>query len=199
MEIIAAFRWDSTKKSISYMAVDENYQVRVIPVITKLHLNNLTSFYSEAENIINSFFREIEAIYRGNPNCNINIEYKIVGHGSPAYHYHTKMHKPSERTEFVRKSFFDNFKNCKNKNHSLQLAENQYRINLKKPTLTEFKAGLDNLELIEKKKNNAYQYHLWALLLHATKSNYKKEINKLTRILKPAKEYQIDKKKHRSA
>lgn len=198
MDIIAAFRWDSSEKSISYMAVDENFRVRIIPVITKLPKNNLSSFFLEAKNIINSFFTEIETIYRGNTECNISIEFKIVGHGSPAHHYHTKMHKPNESTEFVRKSFFDGFDQCKEKNHSLQLAEKQYRTNLKKPRLTEFKAGLDNLHLIEKKKNNAYQYHLWALILHATKSNYKKEITKLTKILKPEKERQIDKKKHQS-
>lgn len=199
MNIIAAFRWDSTEKSISYMVIDENFRVRVIPVITKLPKTILKSFFPEAKNIINSFFREIENIYRGNPNCNISIEYKIVGHGSPAHHYHTRLHKPTESTEFVRKTFFDDFEQCKEKYPSLQLAEKQYRTNLKKPALTEFKRGLDDLNLIEQKKNNAYQYHLWALVLHATKSNYHKEITKLTKILKPEKEQQIDKKKLRSA
>lgn len=199
MDIIAAFRWDSTDKSISYMVIDDNFRVRVIPVITKLTKTNLNSFFSESKNMINSFFKEVENIYRGNPNCNVSIEYKIVGHGSPAHHYHTKMHKPSEHTEFVRTTFFNDFDQCKEKYPSLQLAEKQYRTNLKKPALTEFKSGLDNLDLIEQKKNNAYQYHLWALILHATKSNYHKEITKLTKILKPEKEQQINKKKHRVA
>ncbi|HAT1998351.1 TPA: hypothetical protein I8Z84_000064 [Legionella pneumophila] len=194
MDIIAAFRWDSSEKSISFMAIDENYSVRIIPLNTKLPKNNLNQLFQEAENTIKGFFKEIETIYRGKPDANIRIEYKIVGHGSPAHHYHTKMHKPSDSTEFVRKSFFETFNDYKSA-YSLRLAEKQYRTNLKKPALTQFKAGLDNLELIEKKKNNAYQYHLWALILHATKSNYAKEITKLTKILKPEKVQQIDKKK----
>lgn len=62
MDIIAAFRWDSTDKSISYMVIDDNFRVRVIPVITKLTKTNLNSFFSEAKNMINSFFKEIENI-----------------------------------------------------------------------------------------------------------------------------------------
>ena len=149
MDIIAAFRWDSSEKSISFMAIDENYSVRIIPLNTKLTKNNLNKLFQEAENTIKRFFKEIETIYRGNPDANIRIEYKIVGHGSPAHQYHTKIHKPSDSTEFVRKSFFENFNDYK-MGYSLHLADMQYRTNLKKPALTDFKTGLDHLDLNQK-------------------------------------------------
>ena len=118
MDIIAAFRWDSSSdKSISYMIIDKDYQIRTMPVIIKTSQKDLDSFKKEAEQAIQSFFEEIEKTYRGNNDCLITIEYKIVGNASPASHYHTQMHKPSNRTEFVRSTFFDYFQ----KAYQLQL------------------------------------------------------------------------------
>lgn len=181
------------------MIIDKDYQIRTMPVIIKTPQKDLDSFKKEAEQAIQSFFEEIEKTYKGNEDCFITIEYKIVGNASPASHYHTQMHKPSNRTEFVRSTFFDYFHKAQIKNQLLQLADKQYRSNLKKPALTEFQEGLNNLHLVEKKRSSAYQYHLWAIILHATKSSFKKELKKLMKILKPVQDLQIDEKKRHSA
>ncbi len=200
MKRIAGFRWDGSGKTISYMVIDEHYQIRCVPVIKKLDTENQKKFQDEAEKVIQEFFTEIENIHRTNSDA-IKIEYRIVAHGSPAALFQTKMHKPSKQTEYVKEKFFEQHErvNQKNGNGSLQLAKSQWRAKLKKPALTEFNDGLYRLHVVKKKKNNAYQCHLWALTLHATKSNYKKLLKKLTKALLPAQDSQKAKKKRRAA
>src|SRR5579872_1466808 len=113
MKIIAALCWDGSKdKAISYMIIDDKYQVRCTPVIKRLGTNGIKSFEREAKEIIKIFFREIKDIQNGN-NSKAKIEYKIVGHANPANQFHTQMHKPSARTEYVRKCFLDQFRSSK--------------------------------------------------------------------------------------
>ena len=200
MEITAAFLWNSTEKSISYIIIDEDYDSLVQPTTTKeIKQGDLKAFCSNTQKVIQTFFDRIKDVYNEQPGCTIKIEYKIVGHGSPAQPYHTQLHKPSDNTEFVRKKFFELFHDISEKNKSIVLADTQYRTKLKKPELAEFKKGLDGLHLVPKVKGNAYVYHLWALALHATKSNYKKQLKKLTQIVKPVKEIEKDERKRRKA
>lgn len=199
MNIKAAFYWNGSKdKSISYMIIDNNFQIRLDPVIKKLDPKNFDSFKREAIKTISSFFSEIEDIYRADKNNNITIEYKIVSHGSPVILHDAKIHKPSDRTEFVKEQFNQHYKRIKISNDSLKLAS-QFKKNLTKPALIEFKENLNNLHIVIKQKNNAYQYHLWALALHATKSTYKKVLKKLTKAVMPEQIEQKDKKKRYAA
>lgn len=197
MSIIAAFLWNgSNDKSISYMIIDDNYLVRHNPVITKLHSRDLNSFKHDANEIIQTFFAEIKHISQAKKNSNITIEYKIVSHAAPVNQYDVKIQKPSDRTEFVRDKFNEYYNRASTCNGSLQLAS-QYRKKLIKPYLDEFKNHLNELHIVNKEKNNAYKYHLWALALHATKSNYEKKLKKLTITIRQAQvELKDEKKRH---
>lgn len=130
---------------------------------------------------------------QSNQNCRVKIEYKIVGHGSAAHLYHTQTHKPSDRTEYVRETFFEKFNGLKS--DLLTLADSQLRKKLENSALKEFKEGLVSLQLIEL----AYQVHLWAIALHATQSTYKSKLKKLTKALLPVQEIKTSTKKRRSA
>ncbi len=178
MDIIAAFRWDSSEKSISYMIVDQEFNIRTTPVIRKLNGLNLDEFKNSAEQLINDFFDEITKLCEGKNNFHVLIEHKIVGSASPAGLYHTEMHKPSGKTEFVRDSFHACVEVINRKNNSIKLAK-QLRSDLKNPLLKEFKECLRNYRVVEKQRGNGFLYHLWALALHITQSTYAKKIKDL--------------------
>ncbi|KTC73146.1 hypothetical protein [Legionella bozemanae] len=84
MDIIAAFRWESSKdKSLSYLIIDEDFKKRVEPKIIKLNHLNFELFQKEAKEFIREFYSQIEMLYFQNKNnCSILIEYKIVGSGN---------------------------------------------------------------------------------------------------------------------
>ncbi len=108
MSIVAAFCWDGSRnKSISYMIIDDKYRVRHDPVIKRLNPKDLDSLKREADNVINTFFTEIEKLSQANKGSNITIEYKIVGHAAPVNQYHVEIQKPSDRTEFVKNKFVE--------------------------------------------------------------------------------------------
>lgn len=109
------------------------------------------------------------------------------------------MHKPSDETEFVRSEFLRCHKQLIG-HGSVELAK-QYRKKLKKPELDEFKKEITGLELIDGKRGNAFQFHLWSLALHATKSNFKTKIRKLKKALTQTQQQgvQKDKRKPRAA
>ncbi|KTC73147.1 Uncharacterised protein [Legionella bozemanae] len=74
--------------------------------------------------------------------------------------------------------FHNYFQKVNDQIKSIQLAP-QYRTKLKNPFLKQFKVSLEDCELVKNKKGKAYEQHLWALALHATKSTYPRQIKKL--------------------
>lgn len=197
MKIIAAFFWDGSKdKSISYMIIDESYRVRCSAVMMKLRSDDIKTFKCDANEMIQKFFKEIKDIQNGNKS-EVSIEYKIVGHANPTSQFHTKMHKPSDRTEYIRKCFLDHFKSAGG-NGKLKLAA-QYRKKLTKPALTDFKKQINDLQLVDNVKGHAFKCHLWALALHATKTNYPKKLQKLKKALIQNTVAQKDTSKRRAA
>jgi len=180
MSIVAAFHWNgSNEKSISYMIIDGNFNLRAGPTLKTLNSQNFNLFKKEAEQAVKEFFDEIETLHKGK-DCEIKLEYKVVNQATPVRQYSTRLNKPSKWTEFVDKKFREFFA-LKNKIiGSLQLAK-QYRRKLKKPELDHFKEKICGLNIVAANGKTAYQHHLWAIALHATKSNYQQKLRKLTK------------------
>ncbi|HAT9071434.1 TPA: hypothetical protein JBB39_12445, partial [Legionella pneumophila subsp. pneumophila] len=116
MDSTAAFFWNSTEKKLSYMVINSNLQTRVKPQTTgKLKELDSKTLKNEISKMIKSFYDEIEKIFESSPNHNITIEWKIVNSGNPAPLFNTKLHKPSDSTNFVSNLFDKYFNELKEK------------------------------------------------------------------------------------
>lgn len=194
--ITATFFWQrADNKCISFMIIDNAYRLRVGPISKKLNYKNFNFFTLEAEKIIKQFFQEIESLRIGNQD-KIVIERKILN-PIPSFLLES-LHPSSFETEFVNVKFMDYFHRLKEKNPHVQLNK-QLRKKLSGKALSEFKNKLYALQIISTQKNNAYQWHLWALALHVTNSNYQAILRKLSKTLSPTPVVSKGKRKRHAA
>lgn len=160
------------------MIIDRELNVRVMPVSQKLNKLTWNEFKVHAEKLIDDFYNEISMICENKSGCSILIEHRIVGSASPAGLYNTQLHKPSDRTEFVRDLFHNRYERINKKFSSVKMAK-QLRSDLKKTILKDFKKCLIHCEIIDKQRGNGYLSHLWALALHTTKTSLQQKTKEL--------------------
>jgi hypothetical protein len=140
----------------------------------KIHYlpNGVISFRRYAKSIIKNFFSQIEALPKSQKNP-IKIEHKIVFHAK-----HIPYLTPAKESLFVYKVFMKHAKKLKSKSRYVVI-EPQLRKLLSHKPLRSFKKNLRSMELVSRKRNTGFEYHLWAVAMHATKTSYSAKLNLL--------------------
>lgn len=178
--ITTAFHWNAADKSISFMAIDNNFQLVIKPEKHNLDEISFAYFARSVAKIIENFYHELELLAAKNPKVKIKIEYKIV---HPVSEELSDYYSPSRFSSFVHKQFFHQHALAKATINKLFLSQ-QLRTRLKRPPLDIFKKSLKTWGVVKPTKYNQYQYHLWVLATHATKSNYEKILKRLHKSLR---------------
>ena len=140
--IIAALLWDTNNRSISYMIINNRYQVLVSPQKHNLGPQGFAAFARQAAEVIDTFFEKVIAASREEDNCPILIEYKIV---HPISHALVTFYQPSPRSDFVRKQFLSCYEKIKKTHQDIVLSQ-QLRSRLRRPELDRFKNTLKKLQ-----------------------------------------------------
>lgn len=180
MSLSAAFRWDSTTKEISFLFLDSNqFQLRAGgPQKFKI-----TSTI-DIDNALTSFTNELAALNQGGI-----VEFHILSHASPVVYTRGQyQYRPAQFSTYVEGEF-----NLKTSQYPNWVRQSQLRKELKKPALTKFKNGLNDLNLWSHGQG-AYLAHLWALSLHCTKGTHKKELKNLWLTFKQVTGTRVQKK-----
>ncbi|EEZ96019.1 TPA: hypothetical protein VAI00_001381 [Legionella pneumophila] len=170
MDIRTSFYWDAKSKSIHYLICDltgNEFNLLVEP--TKLNMN-LNDFKNNVQETIQEYFNQLINL---NPQ-NITIEYKILASGSPAQLLH-KYRNTTDYSEIVKNTFEIAVKHNANLPMHLQ---KQTKSLLTGESLNQFKTILHRLGLINSMRKDAYKWHLWSILIHATDSTYNEKIRK---------------------
>lgn len=173
--IKAAFLWDVGNCDISFMCIDQHFNILLSAKKYHLDAKNLANFKLKTYKVINSFYRQIYLIYKSNPSANFKIEYKILHDVSTETDTY---YEPNEKSIYVKKIFLEKYALNKARIMPMMLAQ-QLRNRLKRPALDIVKKVLKHLRLVKPNRKNNYEYHLWILALHTTKSNYKKIIKRM--------------------
>lgn len=173
MTVIAAFLWNkSPRPSISTMIFDkEDIQFLSTPNI-KYFPESYLRFRKASKNVIKDFFSQIKDIQKKHKQ-NIVIEFKIVfqAHEIPYL-------IPAKESLFVYNTFIYFTKIIKRKNKKIRI-QPQLRRKLSGKELKHFKNELRSLHLVRRKRETSFEYHLWAVALHATSSNYEEKLVKI--------------------
>lgn len=159
------------------MIIDHQFHPVAGPRKYHLETLNFKNFTQKADKIVNSFYRALIHAYHAHPHFDVKIEYKIVHQVS---HELADFYKPSDRSDYVRKKFMQIYAITKSVVVPMKLSQ-QLRSRLKRPELDEFKKSLRKMHVVKPSRTNTYQYHLWILATHATKSNYKKILKRLSK------------------
>ncbi|MCB0419462.1 MAG: hypothetical protein KDD61_00590 [Bdellovibrionales bacterium] len=168
-KMIAAFHWDSSKKEVSTLFVeDKTWKVRNRPKNIKCNsTTNHSVFTKNANDAISDFFNEINNLQTlGNT---VLVEYKIVSGSGPIVRYKNRFAKQGVESDFVEKTFKTYLSQYKLKHRSL-------RTNLKKEALSEFTKMIKGLNLMGSNRGEAFKHRVWAVALHATKKTYSKKV-----------------------
>ncbi|KTD18240.1 hypothetical protein [Legionella jordanis] len=171
MDIRTSFYWDAKSKSIHYLIYDftENeFNLLVEPRQLDMNLND---FKNNVQKTVQEYFEQLISL---NPQ-NIKIEYKILASGSPAQLFQ-KYRTTSDYSEIV-KTIFETAVEEFNANVSINLQPQTKSLLTGKP-LNQFKNILHRLGLINSMRKDAYKWHLWSILIHATNSTYNEKIRK---------------------
>jgi hypothetical protein len=177
MSIIAAFYWTkSPRHSISTLIFDDETVDILSPAKIDYLPQNDMSFQKAAKLCIQQFFSEISKLNRIYQQP-ISVEFKIVFKVHEIFYM-----QPSDESQFVYDFFNKIFKQTKSKIKSLKLRP-QLRKRLSGKSLKHFKKELRTMALIIRKRNTGYQYHLWALALHATNMTYLSKLKKIKKNL----------------
>lgn len=169
--VVAAFRWDSGRKEISFLFLDASqFQLRGGGP-QKFKINSTT----DIDNAIDAFVVELQALQQGGI-----LEFHILNHGAPVVHYNRGQgtYGPSQFSTYIYGEF-----QLKTQPFQNWVKQSQHQRELKKPALTKFKNGLKDLSLW-RHSQGAYVAHLWALSLHCTKGSHKKELKNLWQTFK---------------
>lgn len=177
-KMTAAFLWDGTNKSISFMMIDHQYRILKNPQKYNLKVADLNAFKQKVEKVIKAFYHEIILLAKSHPHYNVNVEYKIVHIVADDL---GGFYQAGEQSEFVRQFFIKMYALTKSKVLSMKLCQ-QMRSRLKRPELDAFKQSLKEIDLVKPSRKNTYQYHLWILATHATKSNYELILKRLLKV-----------------
>jgi len=170
MSIVAAFLWQkSPKQSISTLIVDEDTLTVYSRPKKFIFSKKLFSFSRESKKVINHFsdhLMKLATKYQKK----ITVEYKIV------FLVNTiSWMNPARESKAVLTLFLKAIKKIQKKYPNVMLAP-QLRRKLSGKSLVMFKRELRKLELVSRKRNTGYEYHLWAIALHATASSYDKKL-----------------------
>ncbi|HAU4024256.1 TPA: hypothetical protein F7051_03235 [Legionella pneumophila] len=173
MEITTAFHWDTKSKSIRYLIVDtEEFEILSGPVLYKMPDRN---FEAQAEKIINEYFQKIIQLQPDS----ITLEHKILADAAPAYPTNSwtfKMNQ-SPRSEFIKTQYRNKVDELLEQQITIKLSPQVHSL-LEGQSLELFKKRLLDLRLINTLTRDAYKWHLWAIFLHATNSNYGEIVRK---------------------
>ncbi len=170
MSIVAAFLWQkSPTQSISTLIFDED-TLTVYSRPKKFTLSKkLFSFSRESKKIINNFSDHLIRLSTKYQK-KITVEYKIV------FLVNTiSWMSPARESKAVLRLFRKAIKKIQKKHANIVLAP-QLRRKLSGKSLLMFKRELRKLELVSRKRNTGYEYHLWAIALHATSTSYNKKL-----------------------
>ncbi len=171
MDIRTSFYWDAKSKSIHYLICDftENeFSLLVEPRKIDMNLND---FKNNVQKTVQEYFDQLISF---NPQ-DIKIEYKILASGSPAQLFQ-KYRTTSDYSEIV-KTIFEKLAKEFNANDSIIL-QPQTKSLLTGESLNQFKNILNRLGLINSTRKDAYKWHLWSILIHATNTTYSEKIRK---------------------
>lgn len=177
MSIVAAFLWNKSPRTyISTMIFDEDtMEVFTLPKIEFFAKGYLT-FRRQAKKSILAFFNDIIKAY-SKKRKTVRLEFKIVAEVSDIPYMY-----PAKESRYVRKVFLYYAKKTKQKIKRLKVSP-QLRSKLTGRALRIFKRELKSLYLVQRRRDTGYEYHLWAVALHATASTYLEKINRVRRIL----------------
>ncbi|HAU0261040.1 TPA: hypothetical protein JBF32_00965 [Legionella pneumophila] len=171
MDIRTSFYWDAKNKSIHYLICDftENeFNLLVEPRKIDINLND---FKYNVQKAVREYFDQLNSF---NPQ-DIKIEYKILASGSPAQLFQ-KYRNSSDYSEIVKTIFETGVKEF-NANFSIKL-QPQTKSLLTGEPLNQLKNILHRLGLINSMRKDAYKWHLWSIMIHATNSTYNEKIRK---------------------
>lgn len=164
MALTAAFRWDVGAKEITYMVHDlSNLRRRV-----QLTRHAVTT-QQAAYNAILQFQTDLNAL-----NAKGAVEYLILNTNAP---WQTQQN-PSQLSVYIKTTFDNAVGSLPGWTRASQMKRE-----LKKPELTKFKSGLRDLQLLSARPK-ACEWHLWSVLLHATKGTHRKDLQKLWQAVK---------------
>lgn len=169
MSLIAAFLWrKSPKLSICTLMFDsETMKIISSPKIVYFS-KKLFSFRSEAKQIINEFvfqLMQFSKVYK-----NIFIEFKIVFDVSDMSWF-----KVSNKSRFVNGFFIKSVAKIQRTNPHIKLRA-QLRQKLSGRALKHFKRELRLMNLVSRRRDTGFEYHLWTVALHATPKTYEKKL-----------------------
>lgn len=170
MDIKTAFYWDVKKKNICYLVCDSTQNeinLLIEPTVIKI---NSSDFEVEANKTIQNYF---DRIINFQPQ-NVTIEYRILSSGSPAQVF--QKYRKSDYSEIIKDTFENLVK--KNRSHVSINLQQQMKSILTRNSLDQFKIILFKLGLINTIHKDAYKWHLWSILIHATNTNYPEKIRK---------------------
>lgn len=173
MRLIAAFMWSKAKRnSISTLIFDTD-DIKVLSPPTKHFLpKNYFSFRQSIRKITNDFFQQIIELNKQSEKS-VSVEFKIV------FRTHEIAYmKASADSLYVLKYFMQCVKKTKKKIKNIEL-QPQLRKRLTGRSLKLFKKELQSLYLVSRKRNGGFEYHLWAIALHATKATYADKLRQI--------------------
>jgi hypothetical protein len=170
MDIKTAFYWDVKDKKICYLACDlTKNEINLLIEPTKINID-INDFENQANSVIQNYFDQIIDFQPQN----IKIEYRILASGSPAQVF--QKYRKSDYSEIIKDTFESLVK--KNNTHVPIDLKKQIKSILTGDSLEQFKIILSKLGLINTIRKDAYKWHLWSILIHATNSNYQEKIRK---------------------
>ena len=173
MSIVAAFLWRKTPKpQICTMVYDD--QTLIILSAPKIYYfsQKTFSFRKEAKLIVDEFINELStlAILK---TTRLIIEHKIFFKTSGTFWF-----IPAKKSQFLYDYFIKAIHRLKKLSFEVSLKP-QLRSRLKGRPLKIFKRELRKMKLVSRKRDTHYEYHLWALALHATSKTYDKKLASL--------------------
>lgn len=177
MSLIAAFHWNKSPRcAISTMVVDEETMQYMSPPKIQALPKGFLNFRRAAKAVIRDFFIEIIRLHKANKKP-IILEFKIV------FHVHDIPYlMPAKESSFVYKTFNAFARKAKKSIRTMKI-QPQLRKKLTGKTLIQFKKELRALHLVSRKKTTGFEYHLWAIALHATPVTYKARLQQVRKIL----------------
>lgn len=177
MSLIAAFHWNKSPRcAISTMVVDDETMQYVSAPKMQTLPKGFLSFRKAAKAVIKEFFVELIKLNKINKQP-IVLEFKIVFHA-----YDIPYLMPAKESSFVYKTFNAFARKAKKSIRSMKIKP-QLRKKLTGKALIQFKKELRSLHLVSRKKTTGFEYHLWAVALHATTATYKTTLQQVRRTL----------------
>lgn len=173
MSLIAAFLWNkSPRPSISTMIFDDESMDLLVQPTIQYYPKSYFQFRRAARSSIKTFFSQIER-WHSSSKQTVVVEFRIV------FHAHDIPYLiPAKESKFVFTSFNKYFKKTAKKIPAMTLKP-QLRKRLSGKSLKQFKKELRSLYLVSRKKDSGFEYHLWAVALHATAATYRGRLHKI--------------------